>query len=226
VVNGKDPAGYEKIKEIYRELRHDTSVLQITDLGAGSVPGSEYIRKTARFVRSSSINAKYGRFLSRLVNQVNPSIIIELGTGAGFSTMFMAIAGDKSRIYSIEGCPEIAALAGRNVKSLGLKNTEIITGSFRQALPDILKKVQYPLMIFIDGDHRGENLLGYFQTILPVATENTVLVLDDIRWSGSMYKAWEEIIRRTEVSVSIDMFRLGILFLKKDIKKQHFIVKF
>jgi predicted O-methyltransferase YrrM len=226
VVEGKDPAGFEKIIEVYRELRHDTSELQINDLGAGSAIESGYIRKTDRFVRSSSINPKYGRFLSRLVNFVNPSTIIELGTGAGFSAMFMALASDKCRIYSIEGSTEIAALAVTNINRLGFKNIEIITGSFRQVLPDLLKKAKSPLLIFIDGDHRGKHLMGYFQIILPVITENTVLVLDDIRWSESMYKTWKEIIRRTEISVSIDMFRLGILFLKKDIKKQQFIVKF
>ena len=182
--------------------------------------------KVNQLVRNSSIRTRYGQLLTRLVHWVNPSAIIELGTGAGFSTMYMAIASDKCKIYSIEGCPDIADLARKNIKYLGLDNAKIITGSFSEILPGILPGIEHPLFVFIDGDHRGENLSAYFDTILPFTTENTVFVFDDIRWSGSMEKAWQELIRRKEVSVSIDLFRVGILFLYKNINKQHHILKF
>lgn len=226
VVRGKDPVDYDGIEKNYKNLRYDTTILNVQDLGAGSVSGRGQIRQVSQLVIHSSIGPKYGQLLSRLVHSIKPSTIIELGTGAGFSTMYMALASDKCKIYSIEGSPEIADLAGRNIKSLGLKNTEIIAGSFNDILPVVLQKIQHPLFIFIDGDHRGENLIGYFETILPYTTENTVVVLDDIRWSLSMEKAWKKIVKRTEVSVSIDLFRMGILFLEKNINKQHFIVKF
>jgi predicted O-methyltransferase YrrM len=226
VVRGKDPVDYDGIEKNYKNLRYDTTILNVQDLGAGSVSGRGQIRQVSQLVRHSSIGLKYGRLLSRLVHSIKPFTIIELGTGAGFSTMYMALASDKCKIYSIEGSPEIADLAGGNIKSLGLKNTEIIAGSFNDILPAVLQKIQHPLFIFIDGDHRGENLIGYFETILPFTTENTVVVLDDIRWSLSMEKAWKKIVKRTEVSVSIDLFRMGILFLEKNINKQHFIVKF
>ena len=226
MVRGEDPADYDRIKKNYKNHRDDTTILNIKDLGAGSVSGKGQVRQVNQFVRHASISPKYGRLLSRLVHFIKPFTIIELGTGAGFSTMYMALASDKCKIYSIEGSPEIADLAGGNIKSLGLKNTEIIAGSFNDILPVVLQKIQHPLFIFIDGDHRGENLIGYFETILPYTTENTVVVLDDIRWSLSMEKAWKKIVKRTEVSVSIDLFRMGILFLEKNINKQHFIVKF
>jgi len=207
-------------------LRHDNTVLEIFDLGAGSLSGNVRSGKVNQLVRNSSINPRYGQLLTRLVHSINPSAIIELGTGAGFSTMYMAIASDKCKIYSIEGCPDIADLARRNVKYLGLDNTKIITGSFSEILPEILPGITHPLFVFIDGDHKGEHLSAYFDTILTFSTENTVFVFDDIRWSGSMEKAWKELIRRKEVSVSIDLFRTGILFLNKNISKQHHILKF
>jgi predicted O-methyltransferase YrrM len=226
VVRGKDPVDYERIEKNYKNLRHDTSILNIQDLGAGPASGNGRIRQVGQFVRYSSISPEYGRLLSRIIHYLKPFTIIELGTGAGFSTMYMALAGDNCMIYTIEGCPEIADLAGRNIKSLGLENTEIITGSFNDILPAVIQKIQHPLFVIIDGDHRGESLTGYFETILPLTTENSVFVLDDIRWSLSMETAWKKIIKRKEVSVSIDLFRMGIIFLKKNINKQHFVVRF
>jgi predicted O-methyltransferase YrrM len=221
-----DTVDYANIEKIYKSLRCDSKKLSIQDLGAGSLTGKEHLRKAGQIVKHSSVSGKYGKLLSRIVHRLNPSTIIELGTGTGFSTMYMALANDQCKIYTIEGCPEIADLADRNIKSLGLTNAEIITGSFNNILPAVLQKLKHPLFIFIDGDHRGENLIGYFEKLLPFTNENSVFVLDDIRWSVSMERAWEKIIKRTEVWVSIDLFRMGILFLKKNTHKQHYVIRF
>jgi len=140
--------------------------------------------------------------------------------------MYMGMAYDHCIIFSIEGCPTISELANLNIKRLGLKNTEIHTGPFKEILPFLLKKIQHPLLVFIDGDHSGEHLIQYYETILPFADENTLIVLDDIRWSECMEKAWKAIIIREEISISIDLFRMGILFLKKNIRKHHLLIKF
>jgi predicted O-methyltransferase YrrM len=226
VVRGKDTVEFSEIDRLNKQLRYDSMLLNIQDLGAGSLSGTGKNRRISQIVRYSSIQPKYGKFLSRLVHWMLPSTIIELGTGAGISTMYMAITWHQCKVFTIEGCTEIAGLADENMKSLGLKNTEIITGSFDEILPAILQKIQHPLLIFIDGDHIGQHLTGYYETILPFTDENSVFVFDDIRWSESMEKAWKGIIKREEVSVSIDLFRMGILFLKKNIKKQQFIVTF
>jgi len=225
-VRGKDPVNFDKIDKLYKHLQYDSTKLSIRDLGAGSVSGTGQYRRISQILRYSSIKRKYGRLLSRIVHWISPSTIIELGTGAGFSTMYMAVSCNQCKVFSIEGCPEIAELAGRNMKSLSLNNTEIITGSFNEILPAILQKIHHPLLIFIDGDHLGQNLNGYYETILPFTDENSVFVFDDIRWSESMEKAWKEIIKREEISVSLDLFRMGILFFKKNIRKQHLVVKF
>jgi predicted O-methyltransferase YrrM len=223
---GADTVDYINIEKMYRNLRYDSGKLRLIDLGAGSSSGNEQFRKISRVVKFSSVRGKYGRLLSRIVHWLRPSTIIELGTGTGFSTMYMGITGDQCMVYSIEGCPEIADLARRNMQSLGLHNVKIFTGSFNEILPVILHKIKHPLFIFIDGDHRGERLTGYFEAILPYTDDQTVFVLDDIHWSMSMEKAWNNILAKKELSVSIDLFRMGILFMRKDIGKQHFIFRF
>jgi predicted O-methyltransferase YrrM len=207
-------------------LRRDKSIIYVKDLGAGSSVRNGITRQVGSFVSNASVNRKSGRFLSRLVNFLNPSSIIELGTGAGLSTLYMAIARPLCRIYSIEGSPDIADFAARNLEMAGINNVKIIKGSFRNKLPEVLLQAQHPLLVFIDGDHRGECLIEYYKIIQPRTDENTVIVLDDIRWSASMEDAWKKIIKASEVSVSIDLFRFGILFFKKGINKRHLIIKF
>jgi predicted O-methyltransferase YrrM len=126
----------------------------------------------------------------------------------------------------VEGCPEIAGIAEKNITKLCIKNTELITGSFMEILPSLLRQINQNLLVFIDGDHRGDHLMNYVELILPFTNENSVIVMDDIRWSESMEKAWEEIIKRKEISVSIDLFRMGIIFMKKNMYKQHYVIRF
>jgi len=226
VLRGPDHNDYKQIEKLKEELKNDFSELHIIDLGAGSQSGAEKILSTSYIVNHSSINSKFGRLIARLVNWLSPSTIIELGTGAAFSTMYMAVAADQCKIFSIEGCPEIAQLAERNIIKLGLINTEIITGTFTEVLPSLLPKIHHNLLIFIDGDHRGNNLIKYFESILPFTNENSVFVFDDIRWSGSMEKAWKDIVKREEISVSIDLFRMGIIFFKRNLFKQDYVIRY
>ena len=52
------------------------------------------------------------------------------------------------------------------------------------------------------------------------------IIMDDIYWSKEMYLAWKEVISWPEVRVSIDLYRLGILLLRKDLNKAHVKIKF
>lgn len=224
VISGSDNFDFKEIETVRKEMIKDDSKIRINDLGAGSHRKNGKIRSAGDIVNQASIRPKYGELLARLVGWLSPSTIIELGTGAGLSTMYMAAILNKCKIFSVEGCSEIANLAKKNIHKLGLNNIEIITGSFNDILPEILQKIKHDLFVFIDGDHRGDRLIGYFETILPFTNNNSVIVLDDIRWSTSMENAWLDIIKRNEVSVSIDLFGMGIIFLKKVMEKHHYVL--
>ena len=79
---------------------------------------------------------------------------------------------------------------------------------------------------FIDGNHTYEATIANFNTLLSIAHNDTVFVFDDIHWSAGMQKAWDEIAGHERVTVSIDLFRIGIVFLKKELSKQKFVIRY
>jgi predicted O-methyltransferase YrrM len=80
--------------------------------------------------------------------------------------------------------------------------------------------------VLIDGDHRGEALKSYFQTIKPRLSQNAIVMIDDIRWSEDMFKAWKDILHDDTVTCSLDYFKFGLLFFRKDfLEKVHFQIK-
>jgi hypothetical protein len=47
-------------------------------------------------------------------------------------------------------------------------------------------------------------------------------VFDDIYWSKEMTEAWQEIKQHPKVNVTIDIFEMGLVFLRTEQPKQHF----
>jgi hypothetical protein len=81
-------------------------------------------------------------------------------------------------------------------------------------------------MVFFDANHSYTSTIEYFNALLPITCQNSIFIFDDIHWSKDMTKAWDEICRNPEVSVCLDLFRIGIIFFNKGLSKQVFRIRF
>jgi predicted O-methyltransferase YrrM len=217
---------YLKIEDLKHQLIKDNRKIIVTDLGAGSASRNRKERKIGFIARSSSKSKKYGRLLSRMVHYFQPQTIIELGTSLGFSSAYLASGNPESKVITIEGCPNIAKLAQENFNKLGIRNITLVNGSFDDVLPGVLNFTGRIDFVFMDGNHKKEPTIKYFEQCLTKAVNETVFVFDDIHWSGGMEEAWNHIINHPSVTLSVDIFFMGIVFLKKELTKQHFIIRF
>ena len=71
----------------------------------------------SEIARYSPVPEKYGILLSNFASEFGKHLIIELGTSFGISTMYMAASCPEAVVYTIEGCPETAAIAEQNFVS-------------------------------------------------------------------------------------------------------------
>ena len=94
-------------------------------------------------------------------------------------------------------------------------------GNLLQGLLQKLGKVD---LFFIDGNHRKKPFLQYFYQCLQHIHNDSVLILDDIHWSGEMEEAWKEIQDHPSVTITIDLFRMGLVFFKEGLSKENFIL--
>lgn len=209
----------EKISAIRRDLykRKDKIYLKQKN---GKVHKEKY-PESGKYIRSISLSSKEGRILTRLIAKFQPEHIVEMGTGAGIGTLYLASANSSVPVYTIEGNPDIANTASEVFEKHNYDNISLNKGTFDQKLPEILKKLNHASIIFIDGDHRSEALLRYFNIIKPFLNKHSVLILHDIYWSEDMQKAWKTILSFPEISLSVDVFYFGILFFN-EIPKQNF----
>jgi predicted O-methyltransferase YrrM len=223
---GSADTEYLKVEALKAQFLKDSRTISVTDLGAGKTSVKQEIRHIRDIAKTSSKSNKYGRLLFRLIKYLRPGTVLELGTSLGFSTAYMANGCPSSVIFSIEGCPNIAELAKSNFIKLDISNIHLVVGSFDDKLPGILNSLHQIDFVFIDGNHRQEPTINYFEQCLIKAVNDTVFVIDDIHWSEGMENAWDHICNHPSVTLSVDIFFMGIVFLKKELSKQHFIIRY
>jgi len=213
------------LKAFDQKQRTDRRLLSINDLGAGSKTLGDQ-RSVKQINKTSSSGKRYGTLLYRLCKQFEPSRILELGTSIGRGTLAMQLGHPEAQITTIEGSAEIAAIALENINKFATNptNIEIITSSFSTYLSD-LDNATFDL-VYIDGHHEGKALRNYLDQIMPFTHEQTLFLLDDIRWNDDMFKAWNELISDERFHVSIDFFRMGMLSQRNSQAKEHFTLSF
>jgi predicted O-methyltransferase YrrM len=138
----------------------------------------------------------------------------------------MAASCKESTVITIEGSSEIAGIARENFINAGLKNITVLEGSFEDILSDLDLKNLKPGLVFIDGDHRKEPVINYFNKMAEVSDSKTVIIIDDINYSREMAEAWNEIKLNRKVSVTIDIFRMGICFFREGINHNNYIIRY
>lgn len=217
---------YGQIEKLRNELLNDPTEVQVADLGAGSAVLKTGTRKISDIARHSLKSAKYSQLLFRLVNHFKPNTILELGTSLGITTLYMAMANSQTRVLSIEGSEAIAQYAKRSFEKLDIKNIQLTVGNFDDVLQTRLNELKQVDLVFFDGNHRKEPTLHYFEQCLHYANNNSIFVFDDIHWSVEMEQAWECIKKHERVTLTIDLFFIGIVFFRKEQVKEHFVLKF
>ncbi|MCX6281386.1 MAG: class I SAM-dependent methyltransferase [Bacteroidetes bacterium] len=219
---------YSTVKQLRKELLRDDRIIHQVDFGAGQTgrPQDGKTVKVKGIARNSAVSAAKGRFLYKLVKFNQPSGILELGTSLGISALYMSEAAPRANIQTIEGCPETAAIARSNFEKAGKQNISVITGSFDEKLQDVLRLMPKPDLVFIDGNHRKEPTVKYFEECLPHLHAGTIVAMDDIHWSKEMEEAWKTIIAHPKVKVSVDLFYLGVIFFREELSKEDFVLRF
>jgi predicted O-methyltransferase YrrM len=217
---------FDAIEKLRSDLLINENEIKVNDLGAGSMHNNSPKRSIQSITKNTSKSPKIARLLFRLIDYWQPKTSLELGTSMGISTAYIAKARSTNQIISIEGCENISQQARLNLSNLGIENVEVLTGSFDQMLPIALKQLGTIDFVFIDGHHSYAPTLAYYKQLKPYLHKGLMIVLDDIHWSSEMLKAWNEIKQLPEVSVSIDLFDIGILFFDTQYKKQHFVMRY
>ena len=229
VLNDKKPKPvYTKIEALRNQLLHQSETIDVIDFGAGSGILKTNKRRIKDIASSSLKPPKYAQLLHRIVQYYKPFNIVELGTSFGITSLYLAAGNPNGKIHSFEGDPSVSMIAKEQAEKAGISNIQFHTGEFEQSFTPFLNSFSEKIhLAFIDGNHRKEPTIKYFEQLLPSLENDSILIFDDIHWSAEMESAWQMICASEKITMSIDLFFIGIVLIKREFKvKQHFSIRF
>ncbi len=228
IYDHKHHDAFDRILKARKSLLKNHNVIETVDFGAsaGNKAFVTYRIAVNKLAKKRMNPIKVCKLLFNTTRYFKPETILEFGTSTGISTIALATARPDSQLITIEGCASVASVAENLFNKMELKNIEIVIGNFDNVLAQTLERIEKLDLVFFDGNHHKLPTIDYFNQCLTKAHENTVFIFDDIHWSDEMEEAWETIISQPNVSLSIDLFKLGFVFFRKNVEKQHFILKY
>lgn len=207
----------EKIRSSVEEIRKQ---LIDSDGKIAGATGSEEEDSLSYLARVVSKKEKWAILLMKLISHFDLQKGLEFGTCIGISAAYQAgimkAKAENGGFVTMEGIESRYNLAKENFEKLSLNNIETHFGVFNEILPGILEKHENFDYLFIDGDHRHKATVNNFGKVLPHLKKGAIVVVDDIKWSKGMKRAWSEIKKYPEVIYSFDLFLVGICIVKLD----------
>ena len=168
---------FEKVDSYIAGLvGHEDDVLRSTikSIGDAGIP-------------SISVSANQGKFLQVLAKACGAKRILEIGTLAGYSTIWLARAlPSDGKLISLEYDPKHASVAQKNIDMAGLRSiVDIRVGKAIDLLPKLVAENVKPFdMIFIDADKPPYQ--EYFEWSLKLSRSGTLIIADNVLREGKV----------------------------------------
>jgi predicted O-methyltransferase YrrM len=213
------------LKNYRNSLLENKDTIEVNDFGVGSRVFKSNTRAINQIAKNAGISSKRAQLLFKIIHYFQPESILEIGTSLGIATSAMSLGNKNSKIITLEGCANTISVAKSQCQLQNLNNIEFIISEFSSYLTTQNLQPRTYKLIYFDGNHSKKATLDYFEFLLPTITNDSVWIFDDIHWSENMEDAWEIIKKHPKVTVTIDTYQWGIVFFRREQKKEHFVIR-
>jgi predicted O-methyltransferase YrrM len=142
---------------------------------------------TAAQLPAIQVSPAQGKLLNLLARIQHARNILEIGTLAGYSTIWLARAlPTDGRLITLEADPKHAEIARTNITNAGLANVvELRLGRAIDTLPQLLAEGRGPFdMTFIDADKPGYP--DYLEWVLKLSRHGSLIISDNVVRKGEV----------------------------------------
>lgn len=220
-IDNQDNQEFNTIEEIRNKLLLNETEVTINDLGAKSPHFNKENRTLSKIAATSLSPAVYCRLYYRIIDYIDATQILELGTSMGITTLYLA-QKNNVQVTTFEGNPTMINVALTHFEYFDKKNIKLVEGNLDTLLSDFLLTPTKLHFVLMDANHRYEPTIRYFNLLSRRMADKGVIVMDDIYYSEEMNRAWKELCNHRLVYGSIDLFRCGLLFFDPALNRQHY----
>ena len=227
VIRASYPHHFQAATAWEKECSSNHELVHFQDFGAGNKPWRS--DRISRLHARTRTGGKYGALLHRLAAAFQPEYLLELGTCLGSGTLYTLTGLEKepAMMVTLEGGEELADIAEQGFSKHG-KNEQVhvVRGNIDDTLSKVLQGFPHLDWVYFDANHRLKPTLAYAEACMNKRSNGALFIFDDIHWSKEMEFAWKTLVEDPRCTVTIDLFRLGLIFFREEQAKEHFILRF
>lgn len=161
---------------------------------------------------------KQSRLLYRMVRYFEPESTVSFGKVSALNVSALALGHLQTKVYLEESEDFLETL-----NSMGVVNVSLIQ-------PEEFDSEHFKRLntgfAFFSRDSFEDDTWDYLTDCLNYKTADSVFVFEGIHHNKAMEDAWEEIKGNEDVSVTFDLYCIGMVFFREGIEKQDFVLKY
>jgi len=169
---------------------------------------------------------KLDQMIHRVAAYLKPNNILEIGACPGITTLYLRAAAPNASLYAWEEHSETFDIAQDTFKKARVDDINLLTGSYNKTLRRLSNALDKLDFVLINNTHEKQEALKYFELCLPKVHEKTVFVIHGIYQNKGMIEAWNKIKANPKVTVTVDVFWMGLVFFRKGQAREDFKIKF
>lgn len=162
---------------------------------------------------------KADKLLFRIVNYLQPGSLLEIGTGSGISTLYMAEGNKKMKVLTYSDNPY------HTIEDLsGCRNDIVYHDTGLNGFLSMLEaSVKKPDLIHIAHTDLYETA---FEAVLPYVSSRTCVIVSLPYSDEARKKWWKRVVEDPRTGVTFDLYDVGLVFFDPKRVKEHRVVNF
>ena len=213
------PFVFELITNVIEERKYYYCYMQLQTVRLQILQRKDEIMVGHRKRTIKKALKKYGytesehRLLFRLTNRFQPKNIYVVGSDFGLTPLYLTAYSTNSACIAVEPDSTTASIAKEYVNKYATASIDVLTSI--NEIPDSLD-----FIVCGAFPEKYTFSVQTFESYLPRIHERSMIVIAGINASSSNRKVWKAICAHPKVTVTIDLYRLGIVFFNPKLHRQ------
>lgn len=208
---------YQDIDRLRRTFQYKEEPVSYADRRN---PGKQRSCSAGTLFKRRAIRPRQGKFLFRLANYLKPVRILHIGPSLDLSIVYTSAYASGLECAMVDAMPESVSLT-RELVEKGCRNpVDLQTGPYKEALQRVWERMETVDFVFFNTAHEQNDPVKLFRECAKHANEQTVFVFNEIKVNQLMRACWHEVCASPDVTVTVDLYSLGLAFFTKKLHKR------
>ena len=161
---------------------------------------------------------KRSRLLYRVIQHYEPDSVVSFGSITALNATALALGNLQTKVYLEQSEDFLETLNAMGIINVRLiQPAEFDSEHFRRLNTGF---------VFFGRDSFEDDTWDYLADCLNYKTADSVFIFEGIHHNRDIEDAWEEIKADEDVSVTFDLYSIGMVFFREGIEKQDFVLKY